>query len=121
MSFIKEMLGFDNIAKSIENVAKEWIETGTEKAEASALMIKTLDPNGLMRRDISNTVRSLYKLYILVMMCLLIAYSFDLGNANQIEKAIEHIIDLFIPITAMFTTIVTASFGVNGLNSVKGK
>ena len=41
------------ITKSIENIATEWIETDQEKAEAQAVMIKALDPNGKMRRDLS--------------------------------------------------------------------
>ena len=35
--------------KSIENIASEWIQTDMEKAEAKTLMLKTLDPNGMMR------------------------------------------------------------------------
>ena len=36
------------IVKSVENLASEWIETDMETAEAKALMVKTLDPNGKM-------------------------------------------------------------------------
>jgi hypothetical protein len=41
------------LVKSVENIASEWIETDMETAEAKSLMIKTLDPNGKMRRDLS--------------------------------------------------------------------
>jgi len=109
------------VAKSVETIAKEWIDTDMEKAEASALMVKTLDPNGLMRRDISRKVSNLYMLYILCTMGLLICFSFEIGNITQIEKAISNLTGLFIPITTMFTAIVGASFGVNGINAHKGK
>ncbi len=109
----------ESSVKAIESVAKEWIETDTEKAEAKAVMIKTLDPNGLMRRDISNKVSSLYIVYIVVTMILLLCSSFEVGNVEQLDKAINHLTELFIPITSMFTMIVGASFGVNVSNNFK--
>ncbi len=110
---------------AIESVAKEWIDTDIEKAEASALMVKTLDPNGLMRRQISLTVSRLYVAYILLVMVLVLAQSFALSPMviiNTVEvmavtQAIESLKELFIPITTAFTAIVGASFGVNGINS----
>jgi len=109
------------VVTSIENVAKEWIETSTEKAEAKTLMLKTLDPNGLMRRQISSTVSKLYVIYILLMMLLVVAQSFGIGDQEGISKSIHSLEELFVPITTSFTAIVGASFGVNGLNAVKGK
>jgi len=109
-----------SVVKSVENVAKEWIETDKEKAEAKSLMVKTLDPNGLMRRDISDKISKLYVLYILTVMGLIICQSFNIGDIKGIEVAIKSLTDLFIPITSMFTAIVGASFGVNGINSFKG-
>ena len=38
---------------NVERIASEWIETDMEKAEAQTLLIKTLDPNGIMRRELS--------------------------------------------------------------------
>ena len=110
----------DSIAKSIESVAKEFIETDMERAESRALMVKTLDPNGLMRRNLSNRVSVLYTIYILITMVLLVCQSFDIGNAIQIAKATTSLTNLFLPITGMFSSIVLASFGVNGMNSHKG-
>jgi len=107
--------------KSIENIAKEWIDTPEEKAKASTLMLKTLDPNGLMRRQISLTVSNMYVMYILIMMLLVILQSFGWGDTEGIKTAINSLKDLFIPITTSFTAIVGASFGVNGMNSYKGK
>jgi hypothetical protein len=114
---------------AVENLAKEWIDTDIEKAEASALMVKTLDPNGLMRRQISRTVSTLYVAYIAIVLVLVLIQSFGLSpmvenNGQQVmavQLAIESLKELFIPITTAFTAIVGASFGVNGINSNKGK
>ena len=51
----------------IGKIATEWIETDKESAEAKAVMIKALDKNGTMRRDVARTVSNLYKTYIIVM------------------------------------------------------
>lgn len=111
--------------KSIENLASEWIETDMESAEAKVLMVKTLDPNGLMRRDLSRRVTALYTLYIIVMLVLLVLESFGVGKVIDgnlaVSIATTKVTDLFMPITALFGTIVTASFGVNAVNSSKGK
>ena len=109
------------IVKSIENIATEFIETDMETAEAKSLMIKTLDPNGLMRRDISMKVSTAYMLYLFVTMVLVVVSSFGLGDVEGTKLAIGSLTELFIPITTMFTAIVSASFGVNISNNVKGK
>lgn len=111
--------------KSIEGIAKEWIQTDAEKAEAQALMVKTLDPNGMMRRSLSHRVSGLYTLYIVTTLALLIAESFGVGPMNgdqlAVSVATEKVTELFIPITTLFGTIVTASFGVNASNIFKSK
>lgn len=111
--------------KSIENIASEWIQTDMEKAEAKTLMIKTLDPNGLMRRNLSDRVTALYTLYIVVTMALLILESFGLSPMNgevlAVSVATEKVTELFTPITTLFGVIVSASFGVNYANSKAGK
>jgi len=109
------------IVKSIENIASEWIETDMESAEAKVLMIKTLDPNGKMRRDLSNRVTALYTLYIVAALVLLICESFGLGDAEQIAMATTKVTGLFIPITSMFSMIIGASFGVNYANTKQNK
>lgn len=109
------------VVKSIENIASEWIETDMESAEAKVLMVKALDPNGLMRRDLSNRVTSLYTLYIVITLTLLICESFGWGDAKSIAIATSKVTDLFIPITGMFSMIISASFGVNYINSKGGK
>ena len=115
------MFGFDTVAKSIEGIAKEWIETDSEKAEAKALMVKTLDPNGLMRRDISSKVSTMYVGYVLIMVILTIFQAFGWGHISDMKMAIDNLTSLFVPITAMFTAIVGASFGTNAMNIHKGK
>ena len=107
--------------KSIENIASEWIETDLESAEAKVLMVKTLDPNGKMRRDLSNRVTALYTLYIVTALILLICESFGLGDINQIAVATEKVTELFFPITTLFGVIVSASFGVNYANTKQSK
>lgn len=123
-SIVKGMFGGSTF-KSVENIAKEWIETDLEKAEASSLMIKTLDPNGLMRRNLSDRVATLYTLYIVTTLLLLVAESFGLGPMNgdqlAVSVATEKVTDLFTPITSLFGIIVTASFGVNATNVLKSK
>lgn len=107
--------------KTVEKIALEWIETGKETAEAAALMVKTLDPNGLMRRQLSNDVTQLYKLYIVTTLILLICEAFGIGNAVAIAVVTTKITALFVPITTLFGVIVSASFGVNYANSKNDK
>jgi hypothetical protein len=107
--------------KSIENIASEWIETDLESAEAKVLMVKTLDPNGKMRRDLSNRVTALYTLYIVTALTLLICESFGFGDINQIAVATTKVTELFFPITTLFGVIVSASFGVNYANTKQNK
>ena len=119
-------MGFFNlfggdIMDSITKIATEFIDTPEEKEKARSLMVKTLDPNGLMRRQISSTVSKLYVVYMLIVMVLVLMQSFGIGDATGVEKAINNLTDLFVPITTSFTAIVGASFGVNGINSYKDK
>lgn len=120
-SAITSVFTGSGVVKSIENIASEWIETDLESAEAKVLMIKTLDPSGTMRRNLSGRVTSLYTLYIVITLLLLIAESFGLGDAKQIAVATEKITDLFLPITGMFSMIISASFGVNYANVKQNK
>lgn len=117
LGFIKNVFGGSDALGSIERVASEWIETDKEQAEAKTLMIKALDPNGLMRRKLSERVTALYTVYILTMLLLIIAeaWGFDVSVATG------KIMELFGPITGMTGAIIAASFGVNGVNSFKGK
>ena len=117
---IFDMFG-GSVVKSIESIAKELIETDMESAEAKALMVKTLDPSGLMRRDISMKVSNMYVAYIALIAILVLAQSFSIGDRDDVYLAIESLKELFLPVTSLFGIIVTASFGVNGMNSYKGK
>ena len=125
MQWLKSIFTGGGVVKSIENIASEWIETDMEKAEAQTLMIKTLDPNGLMRRQLSERVTGLYTLYICVTLVLLICEAFAVGPMNgeqlAVSLATEKVTGLFTPITTLFGVIVSASFGVNYINTTQGK
>lgn len=110
---------FGSVVDTVGDVAKEWIQTDLESAEAKSLMLKVLDPNGKMRRDISNKVSNMYIGYISITAILVLAQSFSVGDAIAVEKAIVSLTDLFVPITTMFTAIVGASFGTNISNNIK--
>lgn len=107
------------IAKSVENIATEWIETDKEQAEAKALFVKTLDPNGKMRRDLSRFASAMYGFYLVCTTILIFMTAFV--ESEGAKLAAEMMTELFLPITTSWATIVGASFGVNGINSVKGK
>ena len=119
------------IVKSVENIASEWIETDMESAEAKALMVKTLDPNGRMRRDQSNNVGRMYRFYLIstaFMILIELVYCMYMGEKltegdfvlAALSNATQKMTDLFMPITGLYGAIVTASFGVNYAN-VKNK
>ena len=120
MNFFKSMFS-GGIVQSIENIAKEWITTDMESAEAKALMVKTIDPNGKMRRDLSRFACNAYGFYLLAMVALSFMVAFNVGNTEGAIIAAGMMQDLFLPITGAWTAIVSASFGVNGINSFKGR
>ena len=107
--------------QAVENIATEWIETNQEKAEAQAVMIKAVDPNGKMRRDLSRFACQMYAFYLITTVFMIIMESFGIGDATGATSAKEALTELFTPITAAWGAIVGASFGVNGVNSYKGK
>lgn len=108
----------DGITKTIETVATEWIDTDIESAEAKTLMIKALDPNGKMRRDLTKFACYAYGFYLVNAVVLIYLASFGIAADNSIQAA-SMVKDLFLPITGAWTTIVGASFGVNATNTVK--
>ena len=107
------------IVKSVEKLTSEFIQTDLESAEAKALMIKTLDPNGLMRRDLSRFACWAYGFYLVAMVGLSFMVAFGLGNVVGATQAAEMMTGLFLPITTSWAAIVSASFGVNAANSIK--
>lgn len=116
--FIKGIFG-SGVVGSIERIASEAIETQKETAEAKALFVKTLDPNGAMRRDLSKFACIAYGFYLVATTALVMMHSFGWGEPANSKEAIEAMTDLFMPITTAWGTIVTASFGVNATNSIK--
>ncbi len=121
------MIGFlsslvsGGLVGSIERIASEAITTDKESAEAKALFVKTLDPNGKMRRDLSRFACLAYGFYLLAMVLLSFMVAFGLGDVAGAETAANMMQDLFLPITTAWSGIVAASFGVNGVNSFKGR
>ena len=107
--------------KAITTIATEAIETDKESAEAKALFVKTLDPNGNMRRQLSNFACVAYGYFLIVTSLLAFMQAFGLGDAAGAAKATSMMQDLFLPITTAWGAIVGASFGVNGMNSFKGR
>jgi hypothetical protein len=118
---IGKIFSGSGIVGSIERLASEAIETDMESAEAKALMIKTLDPNGLMRRHLSQFACWAYGFYLVVTSILVMMHAFGVGEAAQSKEAIDSMTALFLPITTAWGTIVTASFGVNATNAMKNK
>jgi len=112
---------FSKAITSVEKVASEWIETNQEKAEAQAVLLKAMDPNGLMRIEITRRVLGLYALYMIIMILLLGCEFFNFvpsgTSVEQMASATTKLKELFLPITGMATMIVSASFGVNWQNS----
>ena len=51
----------------------------------------------------------------------LMMHSFGVGEVEASKRAMDAVTNLFTPITTAWGTIVTASFGVNAANTVKGK
>jgi hypothetical protein len=120
IGFFKALFG-SGVIGSVERIASEAIETDKETAEAKALFVKTLDPNGMMRRDLSRFACRAYGFYLIVASVLLLAHSFGVGDSAQSKEAVDAMTDLFLPITSAWGAIVTASFGVNATNSFKDK
>ncbi|MFW0778468.1 MAG: hypothetical protein ACN2B6_12205 [Rickettsiales bacterium] len=131
IELIKSLFSGSGVVKSIESIASEYIQTDLETAEAKTLMIKTLDPNVMMRRELSRSVTKLYTIYVLTTAILLIGESFGVGSGVidpatgkevlSVSLATSKLTDLFTPITTLFGVIVSASFGVNCANTIGGK
>ena len=133
VGFIKSLFS-SGIVNSVEKVALEYIQTDKESAEAKSLMVKTLDPNGMMRRELSRFASKAYGGYLISTVTLIFLYAFlgsggeavgavDQANAikEPLAEAVVAMTELFQPITTAWGVIVSASFGVNLTNSVKGK
>ena len=107
------------IVQSIERVALEAIETDKESEEAKAIRIKALDPNGAMRRETMRFITRAYGAYLFLAGFLILAGSFEILDVEQTRQAFELITTTFLPVTGLFGTLATASFGVNHSNNWK--
>ena len=105
---------------AIEKIALEAIDTDMESAESKTLMVKALDPNGKMRRDLSKFASSAYGFYLVSTTILIFMHAFEMGDPIASKEAMDGITELFLPITGSWAAIVGASFGVNGVNANKG-
>ena len=126
MSIWAKIFGGGDVVKSVTDLASEWITTDMESAEAKVVMVKALDPNGIMRRKLSIQVTQMYKVYLFTTLGLLaiefVCAFFNLEvNTDALALASEKIVGLFTPITTLFGLIVSASFGVNYANTKAGK
>ena len=118
---VKSLVTGDGVVGSVERLASEFIETNMETAEAKSLFIKTLDPNGKMRRDLSRFSCRAYGFYLVAMVGLSFMVAFGIGDIAGAEKAAIILSDLFLPITAAWGSIVSASFGVQATNAIKNR
>lgn len=119
-SFLSNLFS-SGVVGSIERIASEAIETQKESAEAKALWIKTLDPNGMMRRELSRFACKAYGFYLISTTGLIFAHAYGLGDSVASKDAMGAMTDLFLPITTAWGGIVSASFGVNYANVKAGK
>ena len=120
IGLIKGLFG-SGIVGSIERIASEAIQTDQETAEAKSLFIKTLDPNGMMRRELSRFACKAYGFYLVATTILAVMHAFGIGDPVGSKEAMNAMTELFLPITASWATIVGASFGVNATNSISQK
>ena len=121
------------VVKEISALASEWIETDKESAEAKAIMVKAIDPNGKMRRDISTFTCRAYGFYLVATGVLIFMSVWSVGGesceiinnikicTSKADIAAGRLTELFLPFTGVYGAIVSASFGVNATNSIKGR
>ena len=119
MSFWSFLTG--GATDAIADVAKEWIQTDKESAEAKAVMVKAIDPNGKMRRDLSKFASTAYGFYLIATTILVFMHAYGIGDPVASKESMEAMTALFLPITTAWTAMVTASFGVNAANTIKQK
>jgi hypothetical protein len=128
MSFLASLFG-GGAMKAVTDIATEWIDTDKETAEAKALFVKTLDPNGNMRRQLSIFASRAYGFYLGATVLLIFMSVWGIGGETCVAEvcqtnadvAASRMTELFLPITGSWAAIVSASFGVNGVNSFKGR
>ena len=121
LGFLKMIFGGDSgTVGAIERIASEAIETQMETAEANALMVKTLDPNGAMRRDLTRFACRAYGFYLVIACTLIVMHFFGIGDITASKESLDAIKELFLPITTAWGTIVGTSYGVNVSNNWQG-
>lgn len=117
------------LGKSITSIANELIDTPLEKAQAQALKVKAMDPNGKMRVALSVFACRAYGFYLVTTVVLIFMSVWGVGGETcaaevctpNADIAAGRMTELFVPITTSWGVIVSASFGVNGMNAYKGQ
>ena len=129
LGFLKTIFGAGG---AVGTIAKELIDTPLEKAQAQVLKIKAMDPNGQMRRQLSEFASRAYGFYLVTTVVLIFMSVWGVGGETCVTEgaitscqanadiAAGRMTDLFLPITGSWAAIVSASFGVNGVNAYKG-
>jgi len=118
---VKSALSGGDIVGAVERVSLEFFQTNLENAQAQAVAIKALDPNGKMRRDIMKFIRKAYGFYLINATILIYAGVYGIDDPERAKMALDTITATFLPITGLFGTLATASFGVNAANTLKEK
>ena len=116
---------FGGVAKDIAKITDTLVTTDEERANARALILKAIDPNGIMRRQISFVVCLLYFIYNMTIFILTLCYALNFGTIaivegkeiNLLHNAILSLTDMYQSISTIFGIIVAASFAVNGVNA----
>jgi len=127
IQFLSALFGGGTM-NALTTIATEYIQTDKESAEAKALFIKTLDPNGNMRRQLSQFACVAYGFYLVTTVVLIFMSVWAVGGETCLpvcqanaDIAAGRMTELFLPITGSWAAIVGASFGVNGVNSYKDR
>ena len=118
---------------AIGDITKEIIDTPLEKAQAQVVKLKAIDPNGNMRLAVNKFTCQMYGFYLVTTVIMILMSVWGVGGdlcsgpadaqecVSRADVAAGRMTELFTPITASWATIVTGSFGVNTMNSYKGK
>ena len=131
MKLLKNLFGMGtaDTFKALTGLVDETFTSKEEKAEIKIQLLKAVDPNGQMRRQISGIVGVTWLFYNIALFVLVLCEAFALSpevmhNGQMtlaVSIAVQRIADLYLPVTTLFGSIVGVSFGVNGINAWQKK
>ena len=123
---LNKLLG-GGIASAVENLGTEYLrreltQAEAEKisAEAKAVAIKAIDPNGNMRLKTTACVVYVWAGLIAAIALLILLQAAGIGEPEAITQARADMFELFAPVSALVSAVVLASYGVNAMNTHKG-